>query len=105
MMTVQEEVSRAVQIASASAPQELVTRSLVTDQKIANGSASNAQEVSRASIPSISLPLTNSSSPETAVLATRSAIVDLVRMPTKLLKWSAFHTKGLIFFIMKEEWQ
>ena len=66
-MTVQEEVSRAVQIASAIAPQELVTRSLFTGQKVANSSASNAQEVSRASIPSISLPLPISS-PETVTV-------------------------------------
>ena len=35
----------------------------------------------------------------------RSAIADLVRRRSKLMKWSAFHTKHQIFSNMRERWQ
>ena len=35
-----------------------------------------------------------------SVVAKRSSIDDLVLMRTKLLKWSSFYTKGLIFHIL-----
>ena len=62
MITVAEEVARAVQIASA--PQEILKSSSSDTQKIANSSASNAQEIAA---PSISLPLPISS-PDTITI-------------------------------------